>query len=72
MAKQIFFDDFNKGYALDTSKWSPAWGKFDPDKGTQMRFTDQRVQITYPDTLQLTGVVNNSVGVDDPPFCRVW
>lgn len=68
MAKQIFFDDFDKGYALDTSKWSPAWGKFDPDKGTQMRFTDQRVQITYPNTLQLTGVVNNSAGVDDPPF----
>lgn len=68
MAKQIFFDDFNKGYALDTSKWSPAWGKFDPDKGTQMRFTDQHAQITYPNILQLTGVVNNSAGVDDPPF----
>ena len=40
MAKQIFFDDFIDK-RLDTSKWSPVWGKFDPNKGTQMGFTDK-------------------------------
>lgn len=45
MAKQIFFDDFTGG-SLDTSKWSPVWGKFDPEKGTQMRFSDKNISVS--------------------------
>lgn len=64
MAKQIFFDDFN---SFDTSKWSPVWGKFDPDKGTQMRFTDKNIQIVGGN-LRLQGTVATGVDAEMAPF----
>lgn len=66
MAKQIFFDDFT-GTSLDTSKWSPVWGKFDPDKGTQMRFTDKNVSV-QDGKLSLTGTVAAGADAEKAPF----
>ena len=69
MAKQIFFDDFNKGRVLDASKWSPVWGKFDPNKGTQMQFTDKNISIQYPDNLWLLGTVaTTQEDINKAPF----
>lgn len=65
MAKQIFFDDFNG--VFDTSKWSPVWGKFDPDKGTQMRFTDKNISVNGGN-LKLTGTVAEGADAAKAPF----
>lgn len=67
MAKQIFFDTFT-GASLDTSKWSPVWGKFDPDKGTQMRFTDKNISCLSTGGLQLTGTVATGADSEKAPF----
>lgn len=64
MAKQIFFDDFT---SFDASKWSPAWGKFDPDKGTQMRFTDENIAVIGGD-LKLKGTVATGTDAEKAPF----
>lgn len=66
MAKQIFFDDFI-GSGLDTSKWSPAWGKFDPEKGTQMRFSDQNISVRDR-YLVLNGTVATGTDAEKAPF----
>lgn len=66
MAKQIFFDDFNSG-TLDTSKWSPVWGKFDPNKGTQMRFSDKNISVKN-NKLRLTGTVAEGTDAEKAPF----
>lgn len=70
MAKQIFFDDFNG--VFDTSKWSPVWGKFDPDKGTQMRFTDKNVLPVVDNkqfySLRLEGTVAEGADAAKAPF----
>lgn len=66
MAKQIFFDDFN-GTSLDTSKWSPTWGAFDPNKGTQMRFTDKNISVVNGN-LKLTGTVATGTDAEKAPF----
>lgn len=71
MAKQIFFDTFTDS-VLDTSKWSPVWGKFDPNKGTQMRFTDKNIStgvaknIDY--ALELKGTVATGTDAENAPF----
>lgn len=69
MAKQIFFDNF-RGTSLDTSKWSPVWGKFDPDKGTQMRFTDKNISIKPGGVpyLELAGTVATGTDAEKAPF----
>lgn len=67
MAKQIFFDDFY-GASLDASKWSPVWGKFDPDKGTQMRFSDKNISIVRNNFLSLTGTVATGADAEKAPF----
>lgn len=68
MAKQIFFDDFIDK-RLDTSKWSPVWGKFDPNKGTQMRFTDKNISFQYPDDLWLLGsAATTQEDINKAPF----
>ncbi len=66
MAKQIFFDDFT-GDSLDTSKWSPVWGKFDPNKGTQMRFTDKNIHVNNGN-LVLEGTVATGADAEKAPF----
>lgn len=66
MAKQIFFDDFT-GDSLDTSKWSPVWGKFDPNKGTQMRFSDKNISVVNG-KLKLTGTVAEGADAEKAPF----
>ena len=66
MAKQIFFDDFTGG-SLDTSKWSPVWGKFDPNKGTQMRFSDKNISVARGE-LKLTGTVAEGTDAEKAPF----
>ena len=66
MAKQIFFDNFRSG-ALDASKWSPVWGKFDPDKGTQMRFTDKNITASGG-YLRLKGTVATGTDAEKAPF----
>lgn len=67
MAKQIFFDDFN-GSSLDASKWSPVWGKFDPDKGTQMRFTDKNIFTAPGSMMELIGSVATGTDAEKAPF----
>lgn len=67
MAKQIFFDGFTGG-SLDTSKWSPVWGKFDPEKGTQMRFSDKNISLVRNNFLSLTGTVATGVDAEKAPF----
>lgn len=67
MAKQIFFDGFNSA-SLDASKWSPVWGKFDPDKGTQMRFSDKNISIVRNNFLSLTGTVAMGADAEKAPF----
>lgn len=65
MYKLIFFDGFNT-QQLDASKWSPVWGKFDPDKGTQMRFTDKNI---YPGNgLRLYATVATGADAEKAPF----
>lgn len=66
MAKQIFFDNFRSG-TLDTSKWSPVWGRFDPDKGTQMRFTDKNITASGG-YLVLKGTVATGTDAEKAPF----
>nr|DAE74561.1 MAG TPA: hypothetical protein [Bacteriophage sp.] len=66
MAKQIFFDDFTGG-SLDTSKWSPVWGKFDPEKGTQMRFSDKNISASGG-YLYLNGTVATGTDAEKAPF----
>ena len=66
MAKQIFFDDFYSS-TLDTSKWSPAWGKFDPNKGTQMQFTDQNIHLERGNLI-LQGTVATGTDAEKAPF----
>lgn len=66
MAKQIFFDDFT-GDSLDTSMWSPVWGKFDPNKGTQMRFSDKNISVDKGN-LKLTGTVAEGADAEKAPF----
>ena len=66
MAKQIFFDDFTSG-SLDTSKWSPVWGKFDPEKGTQMRFSDKNISVGGG-YLRLNGTVATGTDAEKAPF----
>lgn len=66
MAKQIFFDNFT-GDSLDTSKWSPVWGKFDPEKGTQMRFSDKNISVSG-DCLYLNGTVATGTDAEKAPF----
>lgn len=65
MVKQIFFDGFI-GDSLDASMWSPVWGKFDPDKGTQMRFTDKNIRVD--DGLHLNGTVATGDDAEKAPF----
>lgn len=65
MAKQIFFDYFS---SIDSSKWSPVWGKFDPEKGTQMRFTDKNLTCLPTGGLQLTGTVATDADAEKAPF----
>lgn len=67
MAKQIFFDGFH-GASLDASKWSPVWGEFDPNKGTQMRFTDKNISIVRGNFLSLTGTVATGTDAEKAPF----
>lgn len=67
MAKQIFFDSFT-GSDLDTSKWSPVWGKFDPEKGTQMRFSDKNISLVRNNFLSLTGTVATGADAEKAPF----
>lgn len=65
MYKQIFSDWFYP-QQLDTSKWSPAWGKFDPEKGTQMQFTDKNI---YPGNgLYLQATVATGADAEKAPF----
>lgn len=64
MAKQIFFDDFR---SFDTSKWSLVWGKFDPGKGTQMRFTDKNIFVSSGE-LRLEGTVATGTDAEKAPF----
>ena len=66
MAKQIFFDNFT-GSGLDASKWSPVWGKFDPEKGTQMRFSDQNISARGG-YLRLNGTVATGTDAEKAPF----
>ena len=66
MAKQIFFDDFT-GDSLNTSMWSPTWGKFDPGKGTQMRFSDKNISVARGN-LKLTGTVAEGTDAEKAPF----
>ena len=66
MAKQIFFDNFT-GSGLDASKWSPVWGKFDPEKGTQMRFSDQNISARGG-YLRLNGTVATGADAEKAPF----
>lgn len=66
MAKQIFFDNFS-GDSLDASKWSPVWGKFDPEKGTQMRFSDKNISVNKGN-LKLTGTVAEGADAEKAPF----
>lgn len=65
MYKLVFSDRFIT-QQLDTSKWSPAWGKFDPDKGTQMRFTDKNIYLS--NGLYLQATVANGVDAEKAPF----
>lgn len=65
MAKQIFFDDFRYS-SLDASKWSPVWGKFDPNKGTQMRFSDKNIYVG--DGLNLYASVATGTDAEKAPF----
>lgn len=66
MAKQIFFDNFT-GSGLDASKWSPVWGKFDPEKGTQMRFSDKNISARGG-YLRLNGTVATGTDAEKAPF----
>lgn len=66
MAKQIFFDNFTSS-GLDTSKWSPVWGKFDPEKGTQMRFSDKNISVGGG-YLLLNGAVATGTDAEKAPF----
>lgn len=66
MAKQLFFDNFT-GSDLDTSKWSPVWGKFDPEKGTQMRFSDKNISARGG-FLSLNGTVATGTDAEKAPF----
>ncbi len=66
MAKQIFFDNFSSS-SLDASKWSPVWGKFDPGKGTQMRFTDKNATVSGG-YLKLVGSVATGADAEKAPF----
>lgn len=65
MAKQLFYDEFR---SLDASRWSPVWGKFDPDKGTQMRFTDKNISFMKWGGLQLNGTVATGADAEKAPF----
>lgn len=65
MAKIIFSDEFNLSI-LDASKWSPVWGKFDPDKGTQMRFTDKNIYTG--NGMILYGTVATGADAEKAPF----
>lgn len=65
MAKQLFYDEFR---SLDTSRWSPVWGKFDPNKGTQMRFTDKNISFMKWGGLQLNGTVATGADAEKAPF----
>mgnify|MGYP000854330542 CR=1 FL=1 len=66
MPKQIFFDNFT-GNGLDASKWSPVWGKFDPEKGTQMRFSDKNISARGG-YLRLNGTVATGTDAEKAPF----
>nr|DAS92269.1 MAG TPA: hypothetical protein [Caudoviricetes sp.] len=66
MAKQIFFDNFISD-SLDASKWSPVWGKFDPEKGTQMRFSDKNISVGGG-YLRLNGTVATGTDAEKAPF----
>ena len=66
MAKQIFFDDFT-GDSFNASIWSPTWGKYDPNKGTQMRFSDKNISVAAG-ILKLTGTVAEGADAAKAPF----
>lgn len=65
MYKQIFSDWFNQ-QQLDTSKWSPAWGKLYPDEGTQMQFTDKNIYTG--NGLNLYATVATGADAEKAPF----
>lgn len=67
MYNLIYYDSFDsQQQQLDASKWSPVWGKFYSDKGTQMQFTDKN--IFARSGLELYATVATGADAEKAPF----